>query len=90
MEDKEKELNDLFLYVKNELKMPIERIGNWLWVDCISESKKQKLLAKGFKFSKTRFKFYYYNQAPVRRYYKQVNFDELRNLYSQNKLVVKS
>lgn len=88
--DYEKDLEEKFEYVKNELKLPVEKVGKWLWVDCTSASKKEKLEKKGFKYSKTRFLFYYSNQTSVnqRRYYRPIPMNELKSMYANQQMVI--
>lgn len=87
MNEKEKELNEIFVYVKKDLKCNVERIGTWLWVDG-NASKRKELEDKGFKYSKTRDKFYYTN-SPVRKSFRRpLAFDDLRQRYSNSQLTL--
>lgn len=92
--DNNKDLEEKFEYVKNELKLPIQKIGNWLWVDCTSASLKEKLEKKGFKYSRARFLFYYSNDLqsgkPQRRYYRPISLENLANIYNDSQLKIKS
>ena len=85
--DLEKDLTDKFKIVKTKLKLPVERIGNWLWCECLDDVRIKQLKTLGFKYSNTRKMYYYTNQEP-KRLYKQSTFEELRALYNVSQLTI--
>ena len=76
--------------VTNDLKMPCERIGEFLWVDCTSNEMRPKLEQLGFRFSVSRFLWYYttkqYDGTRSRRMY---SMDEMRRMFTNNGLIVR-
>lgn len=84
------QLDEIRNTVVNTLHLPCERLGDFLWVDCMSSKYVEPLEKLGFRFSAQRYMWYYTNKQPktngYRRYY---SMDQLRTIFNQNGLIAK-
>lgn len=80
---------DIANYVRVQLGLKCEIIGDWLWVTEYTNVAAKRLKKIGFKYSQTKDAFYFVeNRTPKKTKY-VYSIDQLRQFYNKSGIVTK-